>query len=52
MKQQRVATQLDYAKDAWRDAGVISHLLRNGQFTETQLLQGQAREMREMERAH
>ena len=52
VKKHREATQLDYAKDDWRDAQTISHLLRNGQFSETQLLDGLARELREVERTH
>jgi len=52
VKKQREANQLDYAKDDARDALTISHLLRNGQFTETRLLQGVVREMREYERAY
>lgn len=52
VKRSREAAQLDYAKDDLRDALAISYLLRNGQFTETQLLQGKARQLREMERAH
>lgn len=52
VKRSREAAQLDYAKDDLRDALAISYLLRNGQFTETQLLQGKVRQWREMERAH
>jgi transposase len=52
VKKQREASQLDYAKDDLRDAVTISYLLRNGQFTETQLLQGAAAEMRSYATGH
>lgn len=52
VKKSREGSQLDYAKDDWRDAVTIAHLLRNGQFTETQMQQGAYALLREYERAH
>lgn len=43
---------MDYAKDDPRDAAAIGYLLRNGQFTETQLLTGVAGEMRQYATRH
>ena len=52
VKKSREGTQLDYAKDDWRDAATIAQLLRNGQFTETQMQRGAYAQLREYERAH
>lgn len=52
VKKSREGTQLDYAKDDWRDSATIAHLLRNGQFTETQMQQGAYALLRDYERAH
>jgi transposase len=52
VKKQREATQLDYAKDDQRDALTIGHLLRTGQFTEPQLLEGVAAELRSYATTH
>lgn len=52
VKQSRSATQLDYSKDDDRDALTIAHLLRNGQYTETQLQEGAYAELRNYGQAH
>lgn len=52
VKQSRSATQLDYAKDDDRDALTIAHVLRNGQYTETQLQEGVYAELRNYSQAH
>jgi transposase len=40
VKRHREGDQLDRSKDDWRDAFTIANLLRQGNFTETQLLHG------------
>ena len=40
VKRHREGDQLDRSKDDWRDAFTIADLLRQGKFTETQLLHG------------
>lgn len=52
VKKYREGTQLDYAKDDDRDARIISQLLTQGQFTETQLLPEPYAQMRQYEQAH
>jgi transposase len=52
VKKSREGNQLDYAKDDNRDALTISHLLTQGQFTETQLLPAPYAQMRQYEQAH
>ncbi|MEM7134579.1 MAG: IS110 family transposase [Chloroflexota bacterium] len=52
VKQSRNATQLDYGKDDDRDAITIAHVLRNGQYTETQLQEGVYAELRNYSQAH
>jgi transposase len=52
VKKYREGTQLDYAKDDYRDARIISHLLTQGQFTETQLLPEPYAQMRQYEQTH
>lgn len=52
VKKYREGTQLDYAKDDDRDAATISHLLAQGQFTETQLLPEPYGQMRQYEQFH
>jgi len=52
VKKSREGNQLDYAKDDSRDAVTISHLLTQGQFTETQLLPAPYAQMRQYEQAH
>lgn len=52
VKQSRNATQLDYGKDDDRDALTIAHVLRNGQYTETQQQGGVYAELRNYGQAH
>lgn len=52
VKKYREGTQLDYAKNDDRDAHIISQLLTQGQFTETQLLAEPYAQMRQYEQAH
>jgi transposase len=52
VKKSREGMQLDYAKDDQRDAMTIARLLREGQFTETQLLSGVYARLRHYEQAH
>jgi transposase len=52
VKKSREGNQLDYAKNDDRDAITISHLLTQGQFTETQLLPAPYAQMRQYEQAH
>ncbi|MEM7131552.1 MAG: transposase [Chloroflexota bacterium] len=52
VKQSRNATQLDYGKDDDRDALTIAHVLRNGQYTETQQQEGLYAELRNYGQAH
>ncbi|MBV7329257.1 IS110 family transposase [Chloroflexi bacterium TSY] len=52
VKQSRSATQLDFAKDDDRDALTIAHVLRNGQYTETQQQEGVYAELRNYSQAH
>ena len=49
VKKNREGTHLDYGKDDRRDALTIARLLREGQFTETQMPQGVYAEMRYLE---
>ena len=51
VKKSREGLQLDYAKDDRRDALTIARLLREGQFTETQLLSETYAQMRFYEQA-
>lgn len=51
VKKSREGLQLDYAKDDRRDALTIARLLREGQFTETQLLPDTYAQMRQYEQA-
>lgn len=52
VKKYREGTQLDYAKNDDRDAQIISQLLTQGQFTETQLLSEPYAQMRQYGQTH